>query len=209
MKFKQSHTLSDIRLGLGYTAFAISAACFYWDYKFGWDATKQYTAVAVALYALLNGALTGWIYFVEKNKVYIGTSKNGDKVRSSTLLSASPTTNQTQIEVSTTVKKHVSIYNLTATYTYASSPKIPNSVSISKPFAEWFDASGKFVALPFQQMLASEVPVIGKADPARALKPEADLKELQETLMAADAVATAKASGSAVSGEKTRSRKKA
>ncbi|CRJ85632.1 hypothetical protein BN1723_000003, partial [Verticillium longisporum] len=43
LKFTQSHTLVDIRLALGYTAFAIAGACFAWDYKFGFDATKQYS----------------------------------------------------------------------------------------------------------------------------------------------------------------------
>lgn len=81
LKFKQSHTFSDVRLALGYSAFALCAACFYWDYKFGWEATKHYTAIAVVLYTLLNGALTAWIWLVEKGKVYVGESQDGDKVR--------------------------------------------------------------------------------------------------------------------------------
>jgi hypothetical protein len=79
LKFKQSHTLSDVRLALGYLAFAISAATFYWDYKLGFESTKYYTAAAVAVYACLNGALTFWIWGVEKGKIYVGTSPNGDK----------------------------------------------------------------------------------------------------------------------------------
>ena len=69
-----------MRLALGYSAFAICAACFYWDYKLGFDSTKYYTAAAVALYALLNGALTLWVWLVEGGTVYVGTSKAGDKV---------------------------------------------------------------------------------------------------------------------------------
>jgi signal peptidase complex subunit 2 len=34
---------------------------------------------------------------------------------------------------------------------------------------QWFDAAGHFVALPFQQMFAGEVPVISKADPTKAI----------------------------------------
>lgn len=34
---------------------------------------------------------------------------------------------------------------------------------------QWFDAAGHFVALPFQQMFAGEVPVIGKADPTKVV----------------------------------------
>jgi len=69
-----------VRLALGYSAFALCAACFYWDYTLGFEATKTYTAAAVALYTLLNGALTAWIWGVEKGVVYVGTSKDGDKV---------------------------------------------------------------------------------------------------------------------------------
>lgn len=90
LKFKQSHTLTDVRLTLGYSAFAISAACFFWDYKLGFDSTKYYTAAAVALYAILNGALTLWSFFVEKNIVYVGTAPSGEKVRS-LVSSISPT----------------------------------------------------------------------------------------------------------------------
>jgi signal peptidase complex subunit 2 len=68
---------------LGYLAFAISAATFYWDYKLGFESTKYYTTAAVAIYACLNGALTFWIWGVEKGKIYVGTSPSGDKARSS------------------------------------------------------------------------------------------------------------------------------
>lgn len=80
LQFKQDHKLADVRLAIGYTAFAICAATFYWDYKLGFDSTKYYTAAAVAVYALLNGVLTFWIWGVEKGKVYMGTSPTGDKV---------------------------------------------------------------------------------------------------------------------------------
>jgi hypothetical protein len=79
--FTQSHTLSDTRLVIGYSAFIICAATFYWDYKIGFEETKYYTAAAVAVYALLNGILTFWIWGVEKGTVYVG-SKGGRKVRS-------------------------------------------------------------------------------------------------------------------------------
>ncbi|KAH8820315.1 putative signal peptidase complex component [Xylogone sp. PMI_703] len=148
LKFKQSHLLSDVRLALGYSAFAICAATFLWDYKFGFEATKYYTAAAVALYTILNGALTFWIWGVEKGRVYVGTSPSGDR-----------------IEISTSTKKHVPIYNVTVlTYTNGVAKKI----EIKRSFTEWFDSKGHFVALPFQQMFATQVPVIGTADPRRA-----------------------------------------
>lgn len=81
LKFKQSHYLTDVRLALGYTAFLIAGACFAWDYKFGFDGTKYYTAAAVGLYAVLNSALTLWIWLMEKGVVYVGTSPGGETVR--------------------------------------------------------------------------------------------------------------------------------
>lgn len=80
LKFKQTFFLSDVRLGLGYSAFLIAAACFAWDYKLGFENTKIYTAVAVAVYTILNGLLTFWMMFVEKGVVYQGTSPSGEKV---------------------------------------------------------------------------------------------------------------------------------
>lgn len=80
LKFKQSHFLTDVRLALGYGAFAIAAACFGWDYKFGFENTKYYTAAAVAIYTLLNGFLTFWTSTVEKGTVYQGTAPSGERV---------------------------------------------------------------------------------------------------------------------------------
>lgn len=42
-------------------------------------------------------------------------------------------------------------------------------VSIQAPFNQWFTADGFFVAKPFQQWLASSVPLIGEADPKNVL----------------------------------------
>lgn len=41
----------------------------------------------------------------------------------------------------------------------------PQKIRIRTPFTRWFTADGYFIAKPFQQWLASEVPVIGAADP--------------------------------------------
>jgi hypothetical protein len=54
---------------------------FYFDWKFGWEASKPYTAPAVVAYFLLNGAFSYWLWFVEKGVVYEGEGKTG-KARS-------------------------------------------------------------------------------------------------------------------------------
>lgn len=82
LKFTESHALTDVRLGLGYAAFLIAAACFGWDYKFGFESTKYYTAAAVVAYSILNAAFTAWMWFKENGVVYVGTAPNGDAVRS-------------------------------------------------------------------------------------------------------------------------------
>ena len=79
LKFKQDNSKLDFRLAVGYVAVVIAAATFAADYKLGWDATKNWTAVAVAAYAILNGVFTYWMYFVEKGLVFEGT-KDGKKV---------------------------------------------------------------------------------------------------------------------------------
>lgn len=81
LKFKQSHRLTDVRLALGYSALILAAACFAWDYKLGFDITKYYTAAAVAVYAVLNSALTLWIWKKENGVVYVGTAPSGETVR--------------------------------------------------------------------------------------------------------------------------------
>tara|TARA_R110002003_G_scaffold59_30_gene5413 strand:- start:6035 stop:6403 length:369 start_codon:yes stop_codon:yes gene_type:complete len=77
LKFKQTHTQTDIRLAIGYVAVAIAGALFYFDWKFGWEASKPYTAPAVVAYFLLNGAFSYWLWFVEKGVVYEGEGKTG------------------------------------------------------------------------------------------------------------------------------------
>jgi len=201
LKFKQSHTLTDVRLALGYTAFAISAATFYWDYKLGFESTKYYTAVAVAIYTALNGFLTLWIWGVEKGKVYIGTSPSGEK-----------------IEISSSTKKHVPIYNLTIKCYPSGDSSNPKTITLAKSFTEWFDSAGHFVPLPFQKMFAGGVPIIGAADPMRAAISE-DGKVVQSSSSSAvDPPQTANAGvvGNATGNEvnssprkSTRSRKKA
>ncbi|EHK47599.1 hypothetical protein TRIATDRAFT_129673 [Trichoderma atroviride IMI 206040] len=171
LKFKQTHFLSDVRLGLGYTAFVICAACFAWDYKLGFEDTKIYTAIAVGLYTLLNGALTFWMMFVEKGVVYQGTTPSGEK-----------------ITVVSTTKKLDPTYRLSITITDKSAKS--RIIEVAKPFASFFDESGYFVAVPFQQILATSVPVIGKLDPRRIKSESQDMlnanPELLDAILAAN-----------------------
>lgn len=77
-----------------------------------------------------------------------------------------------QISIASSTKKNVPTYNLTITLTPKSS-SAPQKFEISRPFAAWFDAEGHFVPVPFQEMLATSVPAIGKLDARRVVKPGA------------------------------------
>lgn len=72
----QNHTLSDIRLGLGYAGVICCAAAAYYEYKVGFKEAKSWSMLGVGAYFLFNAALYFWGYFIEGNTVYVG-SKNG------------------------------------------------------------------------------------------------------------------------------------
>ncbi|KAK3355696.1 microsomal signal peptidase 25 kDa subunit-domain-containing protein [Neurospora tetraspora] len=154
---RQSHTLLDTRLALGFSAFLLSAACFAWDYKLGFESTKQYTLIAVILYTLLNGALTYWIMFVEQGTIYAGSTKDG----------------KTRIRVISDSKKpqqkgEAPLYKLRVDVEDVKTKKV-QKIELERRFSEWFDASGRFVAAPFQTVLAQGIPLVGRLDPKRAV----------------------------------------
>ncbi|KAI1807318.1 SPC25-domain-containing protein [Daldinia bambusicola] len=202
LKFRQDHRLLDTRLALGYGAFAVAAACFAWDYKFGFEATKYYTAAAVALYALLNGILTFWISFVEKGVVYQGVAPDGSK-----------------ISIATSTKKNVPIYNVKIAITPPKTTNAPQeTIELARPFTEWFDVQGHFIARPFQSMFATAVPLVAKADPKRVepaapavpdfLSADADVLDAIAASQAASASAATGAEAAApASGKKSKRRK--
>lgn len=82
--------------------------------------------------------------------------------------------NVMQLTIATSTKKNVPTYNVTATVEPKTGGK-PQTYTIARDFNGWFDEVGFFVAAPFQEMLASAVPAIGKQDPKR-------VKASQETL---------------------------
>jgi hypothetical protein len=69
-----------------------------------------------------------------------------------------------QVRISSHTKKHIPIYECDVVFTPAGS-SLAQTIHIRAPMTRWFTADGYFIAKPFQQWLASEVPVIGEADP--------------------------------------------
>jgi hypothetical protein len=69
-----------------------------------------------------------------------------------------------QVRISSHTKKHIPIYEADITFS-SSGSSLAQTIHIRAPMTRWFTADGYFIAKPFQQWLASEVPVIGAADP--------------------------------------------
>ncbi|KGQ07624.1 Signal peptidase complex subunit SPC2 [Beauveria bassiana D1-5] len=69
--------------------------------------------------------------------------------------------------------------------------------SLAKEFAGWFDEVGFFVAAPFQEMLASAVPLIGKQDPKRVTASRETLDANPDLLDAVLAASATEAKGEA------------
>jgi len=65
------------------------------------------------------------------------------------------------------VNKHTPVYNVTVRQSVTQGNE--ETFNISAPFTRWFDADGFFVAKPFQQWLATEIPIIGQADPKKVV----------------------------------------
>jgi len=61
--------------------------------------------------------------------------------------------------------------------------KKSKTLEITKPFTEWFDAAGHFVVTPFQSVLATGIPAIGKADPKRVANKEVEAAPAYTTEM--------------------------
>ncbi|KAK1829879.1 microsomal signal peptidase 25 kDa subunit-domain-containing protein [Podospora conica] len=168
--FTQSHTLTDVRLTLGYLALATAAACFAWDYRLGFESTKLPTALAVALYLVLNTALTAWIFLVERGVVYVGTSPDG----------------RARVRLTSAAVKDGAVpeYRLTVEVSDAKSGRVTETVEVRRGFNAWFDAAGRFVAAPFQMVLAGQVGVIGLADPKRRAEAVAGKGRVEESVSA-------------------------
>ncbi|KAF2806839.1 SPC25-domain-containing protein [Mytilinidion resinicola] len=145
IKFQRSHRLIDVRLALGYSAVILAGGLFYFDWKHGPQASKPYAGPAVAAYFALNAVFSYWVWMVEKGCIFEGNNTTGN------------------VRILSTSKKYDPTYYLSVTFTDTSGKTDTRDVSAS--FSRWFTSDGYFVAKPFQQWLASNVPSIGAADP--------------------------------------------
>ena len=182
LKFKQSHLYTDIRLLLGFAAVSIAGATFYFDYTLGWDKTKAGTFWAVIAYFVLNGALTLWIWGVEKGRVYVGDLK-GVKVCGFPpfpLQYVPCRLTRIKLHIQSRVEKHNPTYFVTARYCKSSKPDQWHTIDIQSPFSRWFDEQGHLVVQHFQQWLATEIPVVGGADPKNVIPQASSVEKVRQ-----------------------------
>lgn len=165
--------MEDVRLGLGYLSLIVAGACFAWDYKLGWEATKLWTACAVGFYAALNGGLTLWVWLVEQGTVYQGTCPGKDAER--------------QLYVSTSAKKGDPIYKLKVAILNNGKDGDAKGFEFEAPFASFYNEAGFFVPEPFQRLLVKNISVVATADPKRAAALKGNAADVEEEKSAASA----------------------
>lgn len=73
-----------------------------------------------------------------------------------------------KITISSWTKKLDPTYRLKVRYPSSASSKDVKELELEASFSRWFTADGYIVPQPFQQWLASSIPLIGEADPKNA-----------------------------------------
>lgn len=118
-----------------------------------------------------------------------------------------------QLRIASSTKKHIPIYEADVYFTPAPTSSNPEQkIHIRAPMTRWFTSDGYFVAKPFQQWLASEVPVVGAADPNNIIEEIGRGSETERTMNvtsdnALDILQQLKASGAKVAAGSGRRRK--
>ena len=111
------------------------------------------------------------------------------------------TASVSQITIASATKKNDPVYRLTITVEPPSSA--PQVVEVAKPFATFFDQTGRFVSQPFQEALASAAPVIGRQDPKRVKLASQDMLNANPDLLDAVLAASGASDGGQAAGATT------
>ncbi|KAK6540973.1 hypothetical protein TWF694_008354 [Orbilia ellipsospora] len=143
--FAQSHTLTDVRLGLSTAACAVAGVTFYLDYTQGFEKTKLFTFYACIAYFTINTALTAWLYLFEASTIYVGNHK----------------TAPVGLSIQSKVTKHDPTYRLNIIQTQVvDGKKIVRIRDVENQFMNWIDEKGFFVKKPFETWLGASIPWI-------------------------------------------------
>lgn len=134
--YRQSHTLMDVRLLLGYVGVVAAALAGGYDYKVGFERAKPYTTLGVATYFLFYGAMNLWQWFVERGTVYVGTK---DDARIVVRTRTDPASPLYRVEIERTTASSVGGLGRGESTTLHHKREL---------FTKWFDLDGNLVAEP-------------------------------------------------------------
>ncbi|KAK9467223.1 signal peptidase complex subunit 2 [Lipomyces arxii] len=126
--FKQTFTLIDVRLAIGFLSVFVAAAVGGYDYYVGFEAAKYYTTIGVATYFVLNTILTSWLMFVEKGTFYQGFKSSH------------------KISVKSFTKKYTPVYEIHVSSKF-------KSIDAKLQFTEYFNTDGEIVNQPLERWL--------------------------------------------------------
>jgi len=73
--YTQINTHTDVRLGLGYAAVLAAAATGLYSWKISFEESKLGVIAGVVAYMLLSGAQVLYMYFIERDTVFVGKRK--------------------------------------------------------------------------------------------------------------------------------------
>lgn len=127
--YRQSHTLMDVRLALGYVGVIAAALAGAYDYKVGFEKAKGFTLIGVIVYFVCYGGMNIWQYFVEKGTVYAGSKGDSKVIIRTSTHSSSP------------------VYKVSIIYQQAAN-KPERVLEKQELFTKWFDVDGNIVAEP-------------------------------------------------------------
>lgn len=152
LRFAETHFYATVRLALGYTAVALALYIFYLDYylKVSWTDHKVVTAWVVLAYAILNAAMTGWTWSMERGIVFEGTRSSKD------------TTNLRMYSLPPH-RKYEPTYRLVVEWTKNG---VPGRKELVTPFTLFYQGDGTFVSGEFERWLKGQLPEVfpGNAD---------------------------------------------
>lgn len=147
--YTQSNYLVDVRLGLGFSAVAIAGIVAAAEYHFGFNTAFPIIAVGVALYVVLNMAYMLWVWKVEGDIVYSGTTEKGDR----------------EVCLRTKVpNKYEPKYKLTVQFKDKATQKTTKPVDKEGVFMGWFGINGLIVFDNFEGWVKEAVEMAAKTE---------------------------------------------
>ncbi|EIN08513.1 hypothetical protein PUNSTDRAFT_87955 [Punctularia strigosozonata HHB-11173 SS5] len=157
--FKQIHTHTDVRLALGWGSVFTAAATGYYGWKVEFEKSKPLVWAGVILYVVLSAIQTLYAYFIERDIVFVGRRKTFEKriVTDRITVTSSTATPRSTTTTASTANSPSYTVSLTLIQSSNGGKSLlgKHQVSVTAPFAEWFDEKGVMDVLAYETWLTS------------------------------------------------------